>query len=389
MRNIDIKSLLKNAKNQTDLDLLLNQSNRVKLAILALLVWHNSKSEKFPAMVTGSSGSSKSFITVKLFEALLGKDSVKHIVPPSSGSYSDFIHSQIFGKHYKMIIIDESHKLDFDIETIQPHKKSLVIGETSINYGNLIFISHSGMGRNSSEDARLIKVEYGTPEREEIIDLLQKFEGMPQDKANWSAWHAPRNIHNAKSVSDKFATDLQPTVNPCGLLSQDLAVLNYYSEMELIGCNTISSCSGKLSLDVKAVQQSERRLKGEGFLVVGKQSKRDVTEIGKDLLYTLAGNVSLDEKSEAELDAFKEKAYLAEFDILEPTSKAKAKPKAKTPTSKPTAKPKAKTPKSKLDKVRPDKTPSEIMADIHSELDSKKVPDYYDNMDIEDLTSAI
>lgn len=328
--NIDIKSLLAVSKDKSNLDLLLNQSNRVKHAILSLLVWHNSKSEKFPAIVTGSSGSSKSFITVALFEALLGKDSVKHIVPPSDGSYGDFIHNQIAAKHYEMIIIDESHKLDFDIETIQPHKKSLVIGETSINYGNLIFITHSGMGRNSSEDARLVKIEYGTPERDEIIDLLMEFEGYSKDKATWCAWHSPRNIHNGKTVSDKYGTQLQDTVLPCGLLSQDLAVLLYYKDSNPLGSNTISSCSGKLCLDIKAVQNSERRLKGEGFLVVGKQNKRDVTELGFDLLYTLDKR---SKKSETQAQPSKAKPKPS----AKPSKvKAKAKPKqVKTPSAKP------------------------------------------------------
>lgn len=366
MTKIDIKPFLKSITDKKLLALLTKQSDRVLHAILSLILWHNNEGEKFPSLVTGSSGSSKSFITVELFKALLGAENVCHIVPPSDGSYNDFIHGQITGKHYRMIIIDEAHKLDFDIETIQPFKRSLTIGETSINYGNLIFISHSGLGKNASEDARLNKVEFGTPSREEIIELLIKFEGYGKEKANWSAWHAPRNIHNAKSVSDKFGTALQDTVLPCGLLGQDLSVLRYYLETGKVGSNTISSCSGKLCLDRKAVEQSERRLKGEGFLTVGKQSRRDVSELGADLIYTLEENSNPETEKPAQS---KPKSNAKKSpNKSKPKSKAKPQSKSKPAQSKPKS---AKSPssKGKAKKVSLDDIKSEIVVNA-SPLDS-------------------
>jgi hypothetical protein len=349
-----MKNIINRIQDKEIKNLLSKQSERVNHAIKSLMVWHDSKERKFPALVIGSSGSSKSYITSKLFQGILGEKNVIHTIPPSEGSYSDHIENQI-ARPFDLLIIDEAHKFHFDVETIQPHTQGLTIGETFVRYDQLIFISHAGLGKNTSEDARLQVVEYGTPTREEIISLLVEHEGFPKNKATWSAWHSPKNMHNAVSVSIKFGTDLQETVNPCGLTNTDLDILKYYRDSEKIGANTISSCSGKLSLDVNAVKNSERRLKAESLLIVGKQSRREVSCDGMDLLYTMEENSNPEpEKPTQSKPAKKETAK---------KSPNKRKPAPKSPSKKATSKAK-KTAKVSLDDIK-----SEIEAPV-SPLDS-------------------
>lgn len=284
-----MKNIIERIQDKETKKLISKQSDRVNQAVKSLMLWHDDKGKKFPALVIGSSGSSKSFITSKLFKGILGEKNVIHTIPPSEGSYSDHIENQI-ARPFELLIIDEAHKFSFDVETIQPHTTGMTIGETFVRYDQLIFISHSGLGKNTSEDARLETIEFGTPEREEIISLLIEHEGFSKEKATWAAWHSPRNMHNAETVSKYFQSDLQNSINPCGLKTVDLDVLRYYRDSEKLGANSLSSCSGKLSLDNSAIKNSERRLKAEGLLIVAKQSKREITETGLNLLYTLEEN---------------------------------------------------------------------------------------------------
>ena len=282
------------------------------------------------------------------------------------------------------VVIDESQhfisELDHGIESFQHGKKSLKIGEVKIPYNRLILISHKGLGKNNSETTRFSKVVVPAPTRAEIIESLVSRLGFPRDKAKWSATHSKCNFRSAIDNSHAFGTPAQTGYNPRGLSSQDIEVLWFYfrsdpsvkssfvpeDERLVKGTNQIGNCSAYLGLDPDAIKQAEGCLKEEGILSTGTQSKR-VVVTRKDAFTLTLGILKLSGK----------------FKLPE------AKPEAKTPTSKPTSKPTAKTPTSKLDKVRPDKTPAQIQAEIRAELDSKKVPSYYDDMSTEDLTSAI
>jgi len=336
-----MKNIINRIQDAETKKLISKQSERVNNAVKSLMIWHESQSRKFPALIVGSSGSSKSFITSSLFKGILGEKQVIHTIPPSKGSYSDLIESQI-SRPFEMLIIDEAHKFHFDVETIQPHSIGLTIGETFVRYDQLIFISHAGLGKNTSEDARLETIEFGTPERDEIISLLVEYEGFSREKATWAAWHSPRNLHDAIKIAKYYQTDMQPTINPCGLQNSDLKTLEYYRDSEKSCSNSIGSCAAKLSLDNDAIKNSERRLKAEGLLIVGKQSKRSATETGLDLLYTIEQKLKPEPEPEPEPKPKpKPKA--------KPEAKAKAKAKPEpTPTPKPKAKAKAKSePKAK------------------------------------------
>lgn len=270
--------------------LLEKQPIRVWKEIKALYIWHIYKGRKFPLLITGKSGSGKSFITRKFFEGILNIENIVYCIPPESGSYRDYIKAKIESlpeEKIEMVLIDEAHELGLNIEAIQPHSSGLQFGEYRIPYSKLVFISHSGIGSNNSEDSRLENVHFETPEREEIIELLTMFEGFKRDKAIWSAWHSPRSFHKAITIGKYFGTDLQDGVLPCGLSPLCLEILSFYKESSEYSNNTLSSCAGKLGFDVNAIKNAERALKEESLLIVGKQSKRELTEQGLDLIYTL------------------------------------------------------------------------------------------------------
>jgi hypothetical protein len=202
--------------------------------------------------------------------------------------------------------------------------------------------------------------------------LMDKY-GFTEDCANWSAWHSPRNIHNAIQVSKFFGTEQQLCKNPCGLKAIDLEVLRYYQNSARIGNNTITSCANSLSVNAAVVRNSERRLTGEGLLAILKQSKRSVTEQGLDLLYTIDDPEAKSEpepKTTAKVTPPKAKATPPKAKATPPKAKA-TPPKAKATPPKAKATPpkaKRKTPMSKLDKVKPDKTPSQLYAEISSQI---------------------
>ena len=344
--------LLKNAldkiksNNPTIFAELSDQNKRINDAIESILIWIESNMDKNPLMITGNSGSSKSYITKRLFEGLYGKDNIVYCLPPSKGNYEDIIQLEIDRKpKFKFILIDESHSLDFDIESIQPESNGVMIAERYIKKSQLVFISHEGLGNDSSQDARLEPVEFAQISRDEIINILMDKYGFTEDCANWSAWHSPRNIHNAIQVSKFFGTEQQLCKNPCGLKAIDLEVLRYYQNSARIGNNTITSCANSLSVNAAVVRNSERRLTGEGLLAILKQSKRSVTEHGLDLLYTIDDPEA---KSEPE---------------PEPSNATPKQPSKATPP-----KAKRKTPTSKLDNIKPDKSPSQLYAEISSQI---------------------
>jgi hypothetical protein len=331
--------------------LLEKQPMRVWKEIKALYIWHTYKGRKFPLLITGKSGSGKSFIARKFFEGILNIENIVYCIPPESGSYRDYIKAKIESlpeEKIEMVIIDEAHELGLNIEAIQPHSSGLQFGEYRIPYSKLIFISHSGIGSNNSEDSRLENVHFDTPEREEIIELLTMFEGFEKEKAIWSAWHAPRSFHKAITIGKYFGTDLQGGVLPCGLSPLCLEILSFYKDSSEYSNNTINSCAGKLGFDVNAIKNAERALKEESLLIVGKQSKRELTEQGLDLLYTL---------KERELERVKSELE------LEPTPPTPPKAKVTPPKAK------RKAPKSsKFDNIKPDKSPSELYAEISSQI---------------------
>jgi glutaredoxin len=383
---------------------------------------------EFPLLVKGKSGSGKThFVTSYLNERNIP---FLFLTVPDHKDYFEFVsesltryesalkehaeqaleqsEKQDYVKAVKesqcpFVVIDESHQLGINPEEFQHEKKAYSFDGVEVPYSRLILISHASLGKNNSENNRLKKIVIPTPTREEIMGTLVQ-DGMDKKQALWSVTHSPCNFHSVIEASKDFGTELQESYNPRGLESDAIDCLSFYfhSDPNIIrvysdqfkfsklGVNTIGNCVANLGLDKKAILESEAILKEENLLVTGEQSKRIIVTSDKSLKLTIA-ILKASNKLEFIDSEPKQPTPPKEKTTAKPMAKQPSKEKA-TPTSeaKPKEKTKGKTPtKSKFDNVRPAQTPAQIMADIHSDIDSKRVPSYYDDMTTDDLTNAI
>ena len=292
-------------------------------------------------------------------------------------------------KSIPYVVIDEAHQLGLKSTEIFQHEKTFfTIGEVKIPYDRLIFISHTSLGKNNSENTRLTNIEVPDPTREDILSVLVEDLKFSKVQAKWAVTHSKANFRSVLDTITAYNTPLQSTYRPRGLSRASIEVLWFYfrtdasnkcssipdSEKLAIGTNSIGNCSAFLGLDHDAIKTCENDLKEENFISTGSQSKRVI--------------VKNETSHKTVLAILKLSGYFDKKDLQKETTNPETE-QPTPPTSKPTSKPTAKTPTSKLDKVRPDKTPAQIQAEIRAELDSKKVPSYYDDMSTEDLTSAI
>lgn len=423
---------------------------RLTPAISRLNIWLDEK-KHWPQGINGSSGSGKTHF-VKEYLSSLGIDFIFCTVP-DSGSYKKHVINQIssygaalrdavdnldhtvnelehMGQKKELaeileldstpyVIIDECHRffseLENGIETLQHEKKILTLDEEeniSIPYNRLILISHSGIGKNNSENTRLSgSITIPTPNRHEIVEVLMDM-GFSQKKAVWSASHAKSNFRSALDVSASYNTPAAETYLPRGLEPNDIAVLWFYfrtdpavnsdhlipeSEKLIRGTNALNNCSAFLGLDSNAIKSSEANLKEEGFLSTGTQSKRIISnnpETYKRVLAVLkmSGKFNNPEKEkekqekpkketpkktpEKSQSKSKKETQSKQPSKAKPSAKSKAKSKAQT-SAKPKQPSKAQT-KSKAPKMTGKSKASEIANEINS--DKLKQPDLLDKV---------
>ena len=374
---------------------------RLETSIEGLKQYVSEKYE-FPALVKGKSGSGKTHFVLEFmkenklpfvfvttpdhdnyfehvekeltrYETAL-HDQIKDLELSESEKTNDKLKEKLKESECPFVIIDESHKLGIDTEDFQHEKKSYSFGNISVPYTRLIFISHSSLGKNNSENNRLRKILVPTPTRQDICNDLISSGLCTKEQAEWSVKHSACNFHSAIETSKDWNTPLQKTYNPRGLDYSVIEVLNFYFQtdpemqakyknkviFDTMGINSIGNCVAKLGLDKKAIEESEFILKEEGLIVTGSQSKRIIVQGDKDLKLTLAilkfsGLLKLVEKKEP-IKANPETQTAPQTATSKAKPKTKDKAKRKTPTV------------SKLDKVKPDKTPSELYAEISSQI---------------------
>jgi hypothetical protein len=367
---------------------------RLETAIEGLKQYVSEKYE-FPALVKGKSGSGKTHFVLEFmrenklpcvfvttpdhdnyfehvekeltrYESAL-HDQIRDLELSESEKTNDKLKEKLKESECPFVIIDESHKLGIDTEDFQHEKKSYSFGNISVPYTRLIFISHSSLGKNNSENNRLRKILVPTPTRQDICNDLISSGLCTKEQAEWSVKHSSCNFHSAIETSKDWNTPLEKTYNPRGLDYSVIEVLNFYFQtdpemqsryknkvvFDTMGINSIGNCVAKLGLDKKAIEESESILKEEGLIVTGSQSKRIVVQGDKDLKLTLA--------------------ILKFSGLLKLVEKKKPEPKPETQPAPPKAKvtpPKAKrkTPTSKLDNIKPDKSPSQLYAEISSQI---------------------
>lgn len=367
---------------------------RLTPAINRINIWLGEK-KHWPQGINGSSGSGKTHF-VKSYLDSIGVEYVFCTVP-DSGSYKKHVINQIssYGAALReaverldynvnelenveqkgelkealeldsspYVIIDECHRffaeLENGIETLQHEKNALTLDDEeniSIPYNRLILISHSGIGKNNSENTRLSgSITIPTPNRHEIVEVLKDM-GFSEKKAVWSASHAKSNFRSALDVSASYNTPAAETYLPRGLEPNDIAVLWFYfrtdpavnsdhlipeSDKLIRGTNALNNCSAFLGLDSNAIKSSEANLKEEGFLSTGTQSKRIISNNPETYKTVLAVLKMSGKFANPETETEKETPQKETTKSKPTQSKSKAKSKAKKPDAK--SKPKAQT----------------------------------------------
>ena len=242
-----------------------------------------------PLILTGESGSGKSYLLKELIQEIRTDKLFKRFLPIPDMSYNEMVNHCVKALHEKhtkdfqriLFWFDECHHWnEFKPEFIQSDKGFILINGIRINFDQLIFSGHSTLISSKSDKARLRELTLQSPERTDIFNIFASISGYDIEKLSQVINFSGKSLHEVRKNYRSLLTGERIILNPLGLSDNALKALSIYSGDDV---PTFTACKAEMGLERKAMLQVESELLNEKLMRL-ENSARIVTHLGYRIL---------------------------------------------------------------------------------------------------------